>query len=167
MSIPHSATIGGWIFAATLVFTAVTTCAVAAAAPGPNARLLTRPHHPAGMPDKVRNPSTRLKSGAPEPLRHNAIGLPIGNPANGLPNNGGGPGAPRRSSAPEAPGSAGGVAQPQIGISGQKAANSAAALRHGSINGTNLIHPSAAASALGGPAKTATGINGSTFRRKR
>jgi hypothetical protein len=119
------------------------------------------------MPDTVRNPSTNSKIRAPEPLGHNAIGLPIGYPGNGPQNNDGAPGVPRRLSAPAAPGSVGGFSQPPIGFSGQRPASSAAAPHRGSISGTNLIHPAAAASAIGGPAKAATGINGSTFRHKR
>ncbi len=37
----------------------------------------------------------------------------------------------------------------------------------GRINGTSLIRPGSAPAGLGGPAKSAAGINGSTFRAKR
>lgn len=105
--------------------------------------------------------------GASNFVARNAIGLPVA-PHEAIPSSNGEPLGPSAAAAPSArPSGTGSVpnAKRIIGEAPGAASNSAlAGLRAGGIDGTSLVCPALAPSGLGGPAKTAVGINGSTFR---
>jgi len=127
---------------------------------------------PGFTPDQGRGANGNLKTsppvnfqarhtpvvGSPNPAPRNAIGLPVAQHEN--PPQSGGFAAPSK-----VPGAAfGGQAGPHPVANGS--ISNASGSSRGRIDGGALIRPSLAVTGLGGPAKVAAGINGTTVRLK-
>ena len=97
------------------------------------------------------------------PVVRNAIGQPVIPREKPLAGAKGGPATPEQALRGSGPGAASGPAPPPKG-SPSAAATAGSANR---IDGTSVFRPSLSVSGLGGPAKVAAGINGTTLRRKR
>jgi hypothetical protein len=140
------------------------------------------PPAPDGVPEKIRRPDASPKLGARGNLQPRRIPLPASS-SPPVRNAIGVPVVPRSderlSSHPalQNPAAVGSGARSPInpgnGVGGAKTVHpnptplpAASAANQGKIGGTGLIRPASAPAALGGPAKPAGGINGTTFRQK-
>jgi hypothetical protein len=164
--------INAWLLAATLS-TVVTmrTGFVEAASPHDHARA----HHPgttsfaAGVAGRIRAHHLRV-SLPPVPVERNTIGVPIA-PRNVIQESGVGRSgiqAPPNFS-PAAASETGSIAHQSPvgpGVARWNSSPIRSSVNRGAIDGSGLIRPSSASSALGGPAKWVAGINGSTLRPK-
>jgi len=135
--------------------------------------VITPAHSRAGLPgDRRHGPNVNAKSGAPGTFQARRAAVP--GPSEAIPRNSIGVALPPKTATtskpilkPEAP-----VAvAPQGAIANRiviaKPVTTTSVPSRGKIDGAGLIRPSVAPSALGGPAKTFAGINGTTLRPKR
>jgi hypothetical protein len=105
---------------------------------------------------------------APAGVTRNAIGVPVTSGGVTHGSNGGRPGL---ASPAQLPAPLPSVTRANQGVGGPKIATPnvqapVTGLNRGSLSGNSPAHRGLALSGLGGPAKTATGINGTTIRRK-
>jgi hypothetical protein len=165
--------INAWLLAATLS-TVVTMRTGSAEAASPHD--LARAHHPgatsfaAGVAGRIHAHHPLRASQPPVPVERNTIGVPIA-PRNVIQESGVGRSgfqAPPNFPAAAASGT-GSIAHQGLVEPGVARWNSSpirSSVNRGAIDGSGLIRPSSATSALGGPAKWVAGINGSTIRPK-
>jgi hypothetical protein len=127
--------------------------------------LATPDHHPTSGDRGTRGNATI------NPGVRNAIGVRVA-PQTGIQENTAPPGLHAPPQLPSAPASGMSRQFPAAGAGGRPGTArlspylTGTPQSHGSIGGTALIRPGVAPHAIGGPAKTAAGINGTTFKNK-
>jgi len=149
-------------------------------APSHRARNASGKAHDAKSNFKIVAPGnnhTRPSPGSLKPVERNAIGLPVAAHDGIRGRNDDSHVSPARNSAPAvagtAPSAAGGstdtkagLVRPTIAHSNPSPIVNPPVVQRGAITGTGLVRPNSAPSSLGGPAKVAAGINGSSTRPK-
>jgi hypothetical protein len=141
----------------------VTTLPLRSAFPSDRARE-TKPSFKIAKPEDF--PARRAEAGTA--VVRNALGEPVARPAGGLAvGEHFGPPPPAVIAAPHTAVTVISTGNPDVGRQDFNGIASVRTPSRGKIDGAGLIRPSVAPSGLGGPAKTAAGINGTAFRPKR